>query len=307
MSLQTLRYFIEVAEHLSFSKASKALHISQPGLSQQISDLENKLGFRLLNRTTRKVTLTKEGAYIFDKFSTSFSDIEMTLEFMMTQKMIPKEKMRIAAVPSAASIFIPKLLIKMLTDYPDVDVYTHETSSAKAIEFMKEKRYHLAFIRTPIYKEEFLNNDLRLFEFKKYPLRLVVAKDHPLAEKESINLHDARNETFIHYSDDQTNPLQFLLDKACLTAGFYPEKLCTGSALLSIYHLVSNNLGVSLMPSDMTGLLETSQIKILRLNNIELFSSISVIWNKENNTSFLTNQILNILRTDPIFNEFAYM
>ncbi|GAA0442176.1 MAG: LysR family transcriptional regulator [Bacillota bacterium] len=304
MSLQTLRYFIEVAKHLSFSEASKALHISQPGLSQQISDLERKLGFKLLNRTTRKVALTEEGAFIFNKLSTSFNDIEMTLDFMTTQKMIPKAKIKIAAVPSAASIFIPKLLIKMLTDFPDIDVYTHETTSAKAIEFMKQKHYHLAFIRTPIYKEEFLNNDLRLFEFKKYPLRLVVAKNHPLAQRDSVDLQDAKNETFIHYSDDHTNPLQFLLDKACLTAGFSPKKLCTGSALLSIYHLVSNNLGVSLMPSDMTSLLENNKIKILKLNNIELFSSTSVLWNEENNTSFVTNQILDILQTDPIFKEF---
>lgn len=281
MSLQTLRYFMEVAKHLSFSKASVVLHISQPGLSQQISDLENKLGFKLLNRTTRKVSLTEEGTYIFNKLSTPFDDIEMTLKYMATHKVVPKAKMKIATVPSAASIFISNLLIRMQEDFPEVDVYTHETTSAKAIEFMKQKQFHLAFIRTPIYKEELLNNNLGLFEFKKYPLQLVVANNHPLAQSDSIDLHNAKNERFIYYSDDDTNALQFLFDKACLTAGFSPKKLCTGSALLSIYHLVSNNLGVALMPSDMASLLENQKIKVLTLNNMELFSSVSVLWNKE--------------------------
>ncbi|MBD1221143.1 LysR family transcriptional regulator [Virgibacillus halodenitrificans] len=304
MSLQTIRYFIEVAKYLSFSEASKSLHISQPGLSQQISELENKLGFKLLNRTTRKVTLTEEGSYIFNKLASSFDEIEKTVDFMSSRKMIPKAQIKIATVPSAASIFIPKLLIKVSANFPDVDLYTHETSSAKAIELMKKNNFHLAFIRTPIYKEEYLTTNLSLFEFKKYPLRLIVSKDHPLAKKDSIDLYEARNDTFIHYSDEQTNPLQFLLEKACLTAGFSPKKLCTGSALLSISNLVANNLGVSLMPSDMAGLLESNKLKTIKLHNMELYSSSSVLWNKDSNSPFLTEQILEILKTDPIFQAF---
>ncbi|WP_243292226.1 LysR family transcriptional regulator [Bacillus sp. FJAT-47783] len=304
MSLQSLRYFIEIANYLSFSEASKRLHISQPALSQQISELENRLGFKLLNRTTRKVTLTEEGAYIYKKLSSSFDEIEQTVDYMIKRKMIPKAKIKIAAVPSAASTFIPTLLKKVKDDFPDVEFYTHETTSSNAIEFIKQKNYHLSFIRTPTYKENVLSNKLSLFEFKKYPLRLVVSTKHPLANKDSIYLHEAKNEFFIHYSDQQTNSLQFLLEKACLNAGFSPKKLCAGSALLSIYNIVSNNLGVALMPSDMTSLIETSKIKTLTINNLELFSSISVLWNKDNNTSFLTNHILYILQNDPLFYDF---
>lgn len=57
MNLHSLRYFVEVAKTLSFTKASKNLFISQPGISQQIHLLEKQLGVALLNRTTRKVEL----------------------------------------------------------------------------------------------------------------------------------------------------------------------------------------------------------------------------------------------------------
>lgn len=304
MSLQSLRYFIEVAKFLSFSEASKTLHISQPGLSQQILDLEKRLGFKLLNRTTRRVTLTEEGAYIYKKLSSSFDEIEQTLAFMSQYKMIPNVKIKIAAVPSAASTFIPKLLKKVKIDFPDVEFYAHETSSANAIDFIKQKNYHLSFIRTPINKEDVLSKDLSLFEFKKHPLRLVVSIKHPLAKKDSIDLHEAKNELFIHYSDKQTNSLQFLLEKACLNAGFSPKRLCVGSALLSIYNIISNNLGVALIPSDMSSLIESGRIKTLTINNLQLTSSISVLWNKNTYTSLMTNHILDILQNDPIFNEY---
>src|SRR6185503_3576884 len=61
MELRHLRYFVSVAETLSFTKAAEKLHTAQPSLSRQIKDLEEELGIRLLNRTKRVVTLTDEG------------------------------------------------------------------------------------------------------------------------------------------------------------------------------------------------------------------------------------------------------
>src|ERR1700736_5237396 len=61
MALCHLRYFVCVAEALSFTKALEKLHAAQPSLSRQIKDLEGELGVRLLNRTKQLVTLTDEG------------------------------------------------------------------------------------------------------------------------------------------------------------------------------------------------------------------------------------------------------
>lgn len=58
MELRHLRYFITVAGKLNFSKAALKLYTAQPSLSQQIKDLEEDVGVRLLNRTKRKVELT---------------------------------------------------------------------------------------------------------------------------------------------------------------------------------------------------------------------------------------------------------
>src|SRR5437868_4199522 len=61
MELRHLRYFVSVAEALSFTKAAEKLHTAQPSLSRQIRALEEELGVRLLNRTKQRVTLTDEG------------------------------------------------------------------------------------------------------------------------------------------------------------------------------------------------------------------------------------------------------
>ncbi|KQU18690.1 hypothetical protein ASG65_08020 [Bacillus sp. Leaf13] len=301
MNFLSLRYFIEISNHLSFSEASKTLHISQPGLSQQISSLEKQLGFKLLNRTTRKITLTEEGEYIYKKLAPSFDDIEKTINYIVENKIIPKPKMEIATVPSAASIYIPKLLKKFLGKYPDVEFYLHETTSSRAVKLVNQQNYHIGFIRTPIHNNIIAHEGLNMIEFKRFPLQLVVSTVHPLAQKDSIHLYEAKDESFIHYDAVQAHSLQFLLEKACLTAGFSPKELCKGSELLTIANLVSNNLGVALMPKDMIGLLGTSNVKALDIDNTELTSSISAIWKNNDDTSLLTNQILHTLQNDPTF------
>lgn len=86
MNLLGFRYFLEVARTLNFSEASRHLHVSQPGLSQQISSLEKELGFKLLKRTTRRVTLTDEGAFLYENLKPSFNKIENTIEEIATLK-----------------------------------------------------------------------------------------------------------------------------------------------------------------------------------------------------------------------------
>src|SRR5690625_7343083 len=80
LNYNSLRYFIEVAETLSFTKASKNLYVSQPGISQQIHLLETQLGVKLLNRTTRNVTLTEEGKFLYNKTVPSLNAIKGTME-----------------------------------------------------------------------------------------------------------------------------------------------------------------------------------------------------------------------------------
>lgn len=302
LNFLSLRYFIEVSNHLSFSEASKTLHISQPGLSQQISSLEKQLGFKLLNRTTRKITLTEEGEYIYKKLAPSFEDIEKTVNYIVENKTIPKPKMKIATVPSAASIYIPKLLKKVVVEYPETEFYVHETTSSRAVKLVNQQNYHIGFIRTPIHNNIIANEGLSMIEFLRFPLQLVVSIDHPLAQKDSIHLYEAKDEPFIHYDAVQAHSLQFLLEKACLTAGFSPKELCKGSELLTIANLISNNLGVALMPEDMVSLLGKSKVKALNIDNSELSSSISAVW-KNTNASMLTKHILKTLKNEHAFND----
>ncbi|NCU18582.1 LysR family transcriptional regulator [Pallidibacillus pasinlerensis] len=295
MNYLALRYFIEVANTLNFSQAAENLHISQPGLSQQITSIEEQLGFKLFHRTTRKVTLTEEGNYLYKSILPAFENIESTVKEMEKTGLIPQTSIKIATVPSAASNWLPKLLNQLKDKLGEFEFYIQETSSTKAIELIKKRESDIAFIRTPVNVRELVDQQLEILELTKHPLQLVVPANHPVAGKEEVDLFELKDEPFLHYDPIKSPSLYHIVEQACLTAGFIPKILGIGPELLTIANLISNGIGVTLMPRDMVELLPTEKIKAINIINEKVYSSISVIWNKGGNVPLLTQYALNIL------------
>jgi LysR family hca operon transcriptional activator len=106
MELRHLRYFITVAEELSFSKAAVKLHTAQPSLSQQIKDLEDDIGVQLFYRTKRKVELTEEGLVFLEQ--ARLTSTKRTKPTMARQVAAAKVQcLRIGFVPSAEIRIFP--------------------------------------------------------------------------------------------------------------------------------------------------------------------------------------------------------
>jgi LysR family transcriptional regulator, benzoate and cis,cis-muconate-responsive activator of ben and cat genes len=291
----SLRYFLEIASLLNFSHAAQKLHISQPGLSKQITVLEKELGVKLLNRSTRNVTLTAEGEYLYKSLSPSFENIENTIQELKQAGAVPQTKIRIAAVPSAASSIVPFLIKRLKEQHPAMEFFIKETTSVQAIELVQKNEYHLALVRSPIDHMQSIQPPLKWIEFAQHPLQAVLSSEHPLAGEAEIDLQNLKNETFLHYDPKHSPSLFYLLERACLTAGFIPKTIGAGPEILTIANLISNGIGITLMPTDMLDLLNSYKIKAVALKNLSLFSSISAVW-KDVDVPVITEDALSILR-----------
>jgi DNA-binding transcriptional LysR family regulator len=290
----SLRYFLELAHCLNFSHAAQKLHISQPGLSQQISTLEKELGIKLVYRSTRNVTLTEEGEYLYRHLLPSFENIERTIGELKAKGAVPQTLIRIATVPSAASNMVPYLIKKLREKHSNVEFYIKETTSASAIELVEKSEYHLALVRTPIDIKQTLQKPLKWMEFYRYPLQVALSSEHPAANLPYIDLQEMKNETFLHYDPKHSPSLYYLLEHACLTAGFIPKTIGAGPEILTMANLISNDIGITLMPQDMLCLLSTYKVKGVDIKNMALFSSISVVWN-DMNVPLIADDALRVL------------
>src|SRR5688572_22730052 len=121
-SLDDLRALIAVGQERSFTKAAAKLGVSQSALSQTVRELEERLGVRLLTRTTRRVSPTEAGERLLHTVGPRLEEIEAEVAAVRELREKPAGTIRITATENAAdTILLPKLA-KLLPDYPDIKV-----------------------------------------------------------------------------------------------------------------------------------------------------------------------------------------
>lgn len=277
MNLNSLKYFIEVADTKSFTKASERLYVSQPGISQQIDSLEKQLGVKLLLRTTRNVDLTEEGRYLYEKIRGSFHDIENTVSNLTEETAFPG-LINIATIPSAASLYIP-LLLKEARDLDlKIEFLIKEVTSSNAVKYVDEGHFHLGFIRTGKDFQLLKDHQMDFIEFKGSPIKAIVSKEHELASRSTIKLDELKNDYFIQHNKSDSNALFNQLEKICATAGFKPKTLCSGPELLTISNIIANNLAIALMPENIYHTIPKRNLIALDLEDVYIENSIVAIW-----------------------------
>ncbi|WP_130930689.1 LysR family transcriptional regulator [Pseudomonas sp. Sample_24] len=119
-SAADLTTFLSVATHLNFSRAAVELGLTPSALSHSVRTLENRLGVRLFNRTTRSVGLTEAGERLFARLKPAFRDIDDALEDLNNFRDKPSGNLRITAGRQAAELVLLPLAAKFLQAYPDV-------------------------------------------------------------------------------------------------------------------------------------------------------------------------------------------
>ncbi|PZQ72239.1 MAG: LysR family transcriptional regulator, partial [Variovorax paradoxus] len=119
-SLDLIRTFREVAALGSFSKAAKRLDMSKATVSKYVAELETRFGVRLLNRSTRSVSLTDAGQLLLDRSQPVLEMVELTQAELQERANEPRGRLRIAAPYGMASGDLPNLLAEFMGYYPEV-------------------------------------------------------------------------------------------------------------------------------------------------------------------------------------------
>jgi DNA-binding transcriptional LysR family regulator len=114
--------FLAVARERSFTRAAAKLGISQPTLSQTVRDLEERLGVRLLNRTTRSVAPTQAGERLFQTLAPRFEEMDRELSALRELRQKPAGTIRLTATEYAADAIVLPALARILPDHPDIKV-----------------------------------------------------------------------------------------------------------------------------------------------------------------------------------------
>ena len=197
MELRHLRYFIGVAEEENVSRAALKLHVSQPALSRQIRDLEDELGFLLLERSAKSVRLTEAGRAFLTEARAVLERAEDAVKAARAIATGRSGELHVGYAPSLTARILPPTLRAFQTELPNVRVRLHDFSTEEMLAGLRDGKLQIAFVvrLTPA-----LLRGLRFEELIRDPICLAVAPKHPLAGRRSVTLAEVAREPLITYS-----------------------------------------------------------------------------------------------------------
>ena len=239
VSTRQLRAFIALAEQRNFTRAATLSHLSQPAFSALIRQLEEALGLRLFDRSTRSVELTVEGAEFERSARRVLDEFEGALAGVHDQAARRRGRVSIALLPSLAAGWLPQVLAGFREAYPGIELQVADVLSEPCIELVRSGDADFALAATRAETPE-----LRAEPFCSDDFHLVCPDDHPLAQAAEVRPRDVAAYPFIHLS--RTSSVRQYLDAAT-----HPQTMNTlmeVDQLATVTGMVRAGLGISIVP-----------------------------------------------------------
>lgn len=246
-----LRYFIAVAEELSFTRAALRMHISQPPLSQQIQSLEQDLGVRLLERTKRSVALTEAGRIFLEQARQILSKADEARAQVQAAGAGYSGQLRLAYTVSVSfHPALPRALLRFGQIAPNVQLQLHEMYTEPQLSALLADQIDVGFVRSKPANERDARG-LRLTVIDREPLLLALPSGHPLAEQASLRMAQVAEDAFVAQPRVLSATLYDQLVRLTTAAGFQPRIIQHAQQLNGLLALVAAGLGLALVPASM--------------------------------------------------------
>jgi DNA-binding transcriptional LysR family regulator len=262
MELRHLRYFVAVAEAENVSRAALKLHVSQPGLSRQIRDLEEELGFQLLERTAKSVSLTGAGRVFLNEARALLQQADEAVKKAQAVAADGKSELHVGYSPTPTSRILPPTLRAFQAAMPNVRVKLHDLANQENIAGLREGRLQLAFVVRP--RKTAAMRGLRSEELTCDSIRLAVAPNHPLAKRAAISLDEAAREPFVAYSRKDYPDYHDLIAAVFAPVKSKPRIVEEHDGVLSLIPAIEAGTGVAIAGESLNRL-AGNRLKLLRL------------------------------------------
>lgn len=239
--LHDLQAFVAVAERGSFRQAADDLFLSQSALSRRIDKLEESLGVKLFERTTRRVRLTNVGQTFLLNVRTALDDLEDAVLGVADLAAHRTGTVTLACVPTAVWHFLPEVLKRFSARFPRIRVRVHDESAQDVLNLVLngEADFGINFagaenpeiVFEPIYVESYV---------------LAMRRDHPLATRKVLSWKETVDERYISVAKSSGN--RSVIDAALAGVEKHPLIFCEVNHVSGVLALVEAGMGVAAVP-----------------------------------------------------------
>lgn len=275
-----IKYFLEVAKYLNFTKAANELYVSQPAISRKVAALEKELGITLIDRSNRELRLTEEGKEFQKFFSTYLYQLEKLTIDIKKRKNIPRGEIHIGIFEGwDLSNFLRILLEDFKIKHEGIEIIIDTGREDYLIKGLKSEKFNAILILKVAIEQaikEGYVNDVVLYDFVRVKKNVLYSTYNSLYGKQDIKLTDFKDQTLYTFTN-RLIPVELTSSKALFEKyGFIP-KVKILSSLDAVINAVSTGSGYAILDNLM---------RVIGSNGFEYFEldeyhTISIVTLKE--------------------------
>lgn len=292
MLSDSMRVFITVAEKKNFSKAAKALSLTQPAVSFQIQTLEQYYQTMLFDRVNRHIKLTSAGELLLE-YAIHMNNLQAELEKNMQQLTgHVKGELLIGASTTIGEYILPFIVGDFKKEYPDVNVTIDIMNSEQVENLVKNRSIDIGIIES-----DPKDKDLTTTKFLDDEMSLIVPADHPWAAKGKITLEELREEPFIIREPGSGSRL--VVEQAMIDADFDIETLNVVMEIgntSAIKAAVISGLGMAIISKWASkDVVKMGKVALVDIEGLNMHRNFNIILNKEKFESEAASKFIDYL------------
>ncbi len=277
MELRHLRYFVAVAEAENVSRAALKLHVSQPGISRQIRDLEEEIGFPLFERSAQSLRLTAAGKVFLAGATEVLQHAAAAVEKARAIALGGGGEIHVGYAPSLTVQILPPALRKFQAEFPRVRVQLHDLSTEEMLAQLRAGKLQVALL---VKTRPAMLRGLEFLELARYRMCVAVAPSHPLARWKAISLEQVAREPLVAYS--RGDYPEYHEDLAAIFAGLKnrPRIVEEHDGVTSLVAAVESGRGIALVP-DVLSCMVGPRLKLIPLKAVKHEIVVGAAWRPE--------------------------
>jgi LysR family transcriptional regulator, transcription activator of glutamate synthase operon len=243
MELRQLRYLVALAEEQNFTRAAEREHIAQPALSQQIRRLEEEVGLELVDRSTRRATMTDAGLLLVARARRALAEVVAAEAELESVRGVQRGRVTLGVMHTMGPVDVSLALAVFHDRHPEVELTVREYSSEELADLLRVDELDLAFLSVT---DRIERRGLGLQQLISEELVVVLPRGHGLAEHAELHMNELAHEQFISFREGSR--LRELLMTAGERAGFTPQVMLESNESRRIRRLVERGMGVAILP-----------------------------------------------------------
>lgn len=271
MITEALKVFVLAVEHKNFSRAAEELHLSQPGVSLQIRNLENEFGTKLIHRSPKHVELTQAGEILYHHAKKILGLYDLAKEQINQLRNVVTGSLKIGASFTIGEYILPRLLAQFAKKYAFVDIQVTIANTEEITQAVRSHQLDIALVEGSV-----AYTDVEIVPFMEDEMILIFSKNHPLSHLDRVTIDDLQHQIWV-FRESGSGTRAFS-DKFVRDCELLINKSYEFSSSQGVKEAVEAGLGIAIVSKWIVRKeLQAGEVKTVDMNDLRLSRQLSIL------------------------------